>query len=64
MSEELYGSVLGQNLLQVMNQVKADDHSTEYFSALEDFEQYNAAQERKLAEPTDYEGIDPDGKKE
>ncbi len=57
MSEELYGSVLGQVLLHVLDEVKNNDHSIEYFSALEDFEEYSANQERKLAEPTEYEGV-------
>ena len=53
MSEELYTSVLGQNLLHILEQVKSNDHTVEYFRALEDFEEYKAEQERKLAEPTD-----------
>ena len=53
MSEELFTGVLGQNLLHILEQVKSDDHTVEYFRALEDFEEYSAEQDRKLAEPTD-----------
>ena len=62
MSEELFENVLGQNLLHVLDRVKTGDRSSDYFSALEDFERYS--DERKLAEPTDYEGAGDHAKKE
>ena len=62
MSEELYVSVLGQVLLHVMDSVKSGDRSMDYFSALEDFESYT--EERRLAEPTDYEGVENHAEKE
>ncbi len=61
MSEELFGSVLGQNLLHTLDQAKSNLQPVEYFSALEDFEQYSNP-ERKLAEPTEYEGANKNGK--
>ena len=56
MSEELFTGVLGQNLLHILEQAKSDDHTIEYFRALEDFEEYTAEQERKLAEPIQTQG--------
>ena len=50
MSEELFTSVLGQNLLHTLEQVKSGEHTIEYYSALEDFEEYSAEQERKITE--------------
>ncbi len=55
MSEELFENVLGQNLLQVMDRAKSGDRSSDYFSALEDFERYT--EEPRCAEPTGYKGV-------
>lgn len=60
MSQELFESVLGQNVLHVLNQTKQGIHTMDYFSALEDFEQYT--DNRKLAESTDYKGADDHGR--
>ena len=54
MSEELFESVLGQNRLRVLDQAKAGETAVDYFSALEDFENYT--EEKKLAEPTRRKG--------
>lgn len=62
MSEELFENVLGQNLLHVLDSVKTGDRSSDYFSALEDFERYT--DNRKLAEPIDYEGVGDNAEKD
>jgi len=62
MSEELFESVLAQNLLHVLDQVKAGEHEVNYFSALEDFEDYT--EERKFAEPTAKKGTGKHAEKE
>lgn len=62
MSEELFENVLGQNLIHVMDQVKRGDHTADYFGALEDFEGYTDG--RKLAEPSEFEGMESNAEKE
>ena len=64
MSHSLYFSVLGQNLLHVLNDARRRDYDTRrYYEAVEEFTFPDEINARiQLAEPTEYEqeNADPD----
>ena len=59
MSQELYFSVLGQNLLHVLDDARnqKDVDIRKHFEALDDFRDEDDEPEPKLAEPSVYEGL-------
>ena len=65
MSQQLYFNVLGQNLLQVLNEARRQDHERRrFFEVQEDFIDPpvdEEVEEPKLAEPSEYERMDNDG---
>ena len=66
MSQQLFFNVLGQNLLQVLNEARRLDHEKRrHYEVLEDFidpvDEDEDEDEPKLAEPSEYERMDNDG---
>lgn len=64
MSQQLYFNVLGQNLLQVLNEARRQDHGRRrLFEVQEDFidPAYEEEEEPKLAEPSEFERMDDHG---